>query len=381
MSGVFISYRHSDSWDKSHQLYKDLANALGDEKLFIDAVKIEPGANFAQVINEKVGFCDALIAVIGSDWLSISDEQHRRRIDDPEDWVRLEITSALERGIPVIQVLVDGAAPLEAKQLPQDLVKLSTLQAQKISSEHYEQDMERLLAVLNKIIQPANSMTIWVSLLTRGYKAMDPLDLHRPETLRQSLRFLAYMILIVDILHLPVIPIKAADTISTGFLFAAYFVNNYIEWLAAGIILHFMMRTFGGKSTFQKSITAFCFLSAYLPLFSLSLAPVWALPEIVLKDAGSITFTPETSVETLLEIAQQLGVYGIAKFAVSFILATVILILMLKTMFSALRTLHRLCFGRTVLAFFFSMLIYLTFLFMFYLPLISGVFKAFERAA
>ncbi len=79
----------------------------------VDAIK--PGVNFVETVRLAIGECDGLVAIIGSDWLQVSDATGARRLDDPTDLVRLEIATALERGIPVIPVLVQGARmPREA---------------------------------------------------------------------------------------------------------------------------------------------------------------------------------------------------------------------------------------------------------------------------
>ena len=81
MAGIFISYRRDDTSTEAHELFRRLGDAFGRDKVFIDVETLEPGADFAQVIDEKVGFCDALVAVIGERWVSMTDERGRRRID------------------------------------------------------------------------------------------------------------------------------------------------------------------------------------------------------------------------------------------------------------------------------------------------------------
>ena len=80
---------------------------MGAENVFLDVDNIQPGSDFVQVLTESVGACDALVAVIGRRW--ITDENNRRRLDDPQDFVRIEIETALQRGVRVFPVLVDSA--------------------------------------------------------------------------------------------------------------------------------------------------------------------------------------------------------------------------------------------------------------------------------
>ena len=108
------------------------------------------GDDFAEVITHKVGSCDVLLALIGNQWLTITDEHGRRRLDDPHDFVRLEVEAALARNIRVIPILVDKANMPTAEELPDSLDRLARRQALELSSVHFEHDIGRLLAVLDK---------------------------------------------------------------------------------------------------------------------------------------------------------------------------------------------------------------------------------------
>jgi len=89
--------------------------------VFIDVASIEPGVDFAEVITRAVGSCDVLLAVIGPGWLTAPDEAGQRRLDDPDDLVRLEVEAALARDVRVIPVLVEDATMPRRKDLPEDL--------------------------------------------------------------------------------------------------------------------------------------------------------------------------------------------------------------------------------------------------------------------
>ena len=92
------------------------------------------------MITGAVGSCDVLAALIGTDWLTITDEQGRRRLDDPDDFVRLEIEAALTRSVRVIPILVDGATMPRADALPDSLAKLVRRQALELSPSRFEID-------------------------------------------------------------------------------------------------------------------------------------------------------------------------------------------------------------------------------------------------
>lgn len=117
---LFVSYRREDSADATGRLCDRLAESFGRETVFRDVDSIPLGVDFRRHIEEKVGACRVLLAVIGRHWLT-AGEPERRRLDDPGDYVRIEIESALRRGVPVIPVLVGGARMPAAEDLPESL--------------------------------------------------------------------------------------------------------------------------------------------------------------------------------------------------------------------------------------------------------------------
>ncbi len=117
-SGIFVSYRREDSAYPAGWLFDRLAEHFGRARVFKDDDSIDPGENFAEVIATAVSSCAALVAVIGGLWLTAADEDGRRRLDDPEDFVRVEIETALARGVRVFPVLVNGASMPRSADLP-----------------------------------------------------------------------------------------------------------------------------------------------------------------------------------------------------------------------------------------------------------------------
>jgi hypothetical protein len=131
--GIFISYRRGDAPAYAGRLYDQLAERFGDENVFMDVDTIEPGADFVARIEDAVGSAAALLVVMGRGWVDAKDELGRRRLDDPEDFVRLEVASALQRNVRVIPVLVGGATMPESEQLPAVLASLSRRNALLVS--------------------------------------------------------------------------------------------------------------------------------------------------------------------------------------------------------------------------------------------------------
>jgi TIR domain-containing protein len=149
--GIFISYRRSDSVGHAGRLYDHLAARFGDGQVFMDVDQIGPGEDFVRVIEDAVGSCAVLLAVIGKDWLTSRDETGRR-LDNPNDLVRLELTTALARGVHVIPIFVQEARIPPAQELPEDLRPLLRRNAVELSDLHWRRDVDRLIGALEKII-------------------------------------------------------------------------------------------------------------------------------------------------------------------------------------------------------------------------------------
>ena len=115
MPKIFISYRRDDSGGRAGRLYDHLTAHFGQGQVFMDVDAIRPDLNFVEVVEQAVGVCDGLVAVIGQEWRGASDATGALRLEDPADLVRLEIAIALERDIRVIPVLVQGAQKSEVR--------------------------------------------------------------------------------------------------------------------------------------------------------------------------------------------------------------------------------------------------------------------------
>jgi hypothetical protein len=121
----------------------------------MDVDTIEPGVDFVETIEESVGSCDVLVAVIGNRWLTSSDREGERRINLPQDFVRLEIATALSRNVRVIPVLVDGASMPRATELPGELQLLVRRNALELSHNRFNADSERLITAIERALEKA----------------------------------------------------------------------------------------------------------------------------------------------------------------------------------------------------------------------------------
>src|SRR5581483_5670635 len=151
MPGIFISYRREDSSAYAGRLYDHLVNHFGKDNVFMDIDSIEPGMDFLEVVQNTVSSCDVLIAVIGTKWLVATDADGRR-LDHPEDLVRLEIATALNRNVRVIPLLVAGAHMPAIRELPEPLVPLARRNAVDIFDAAFLPSLNRLIEALEKVL-------------------------------------------------------------------------------------------------------------------------------------------------------------------------------------------------------------------------------------
>ena len=169
---IFINYRGDDASHAAGRLHERLSAHF---ETFMD-VDMDLGIDFVETIEKSVGSSDVLIAVIGKRWLTSSDEEGRRRLDNPEDLVRLEIATALKRGIRVIPVLVEGALMPRSDQLPDDLKALVRRNALEVSHISFRADTERMIAEVERALLTAAKQPVVE--LAREY---EEIRIHIPE--------------------------------------------------------------------------------------------------------------------------------------------------------------------------------------------------------
>lgn len=144
---VLLSYRRDSSASLCGRLYDRLVARWGADHVFRDIDSIAPGEAFAARIAESIGSCDAVVVLIGPHWLGARGDS-TRRIDDPADFVRIEVAQALAQGKRVIPVLHDGARMPEPAALPAAIAELAERNALEISDSHFGADVARLIAAV-----------------------------------------------------------------------------------------------------------------------------------------------------------------------------------------------------------------------------------------
>lgn len=155
MRSIFLSYRRDDTEGQAGRLYDALAARFGESAVFMDVSDIAPGRDFRWVIDEHVNTCGVLLALIGKHWLDAHGVDGKRRLDDAGDFVRLETVAALQRGIPVVPVLVHGARMPKADELPVELQPLAYRNGVELTHARWDSDVEVLVKALEPYVDTA----------------------------------------------------------------------------------------------------------------------------------------------------------------------------------------------------------------------------------
>ena len=155
---IFISYRRDDTEGEAGRLFDDLVRAFGDNSVFMDVTGINPGIDFRKAIDDNVATCGVLLAMIGPTWATITNSSGERRLDDPNDFVRLEIGSApWRRNIAVIPVLVHDAKMPRPDQLPENLKNLAYRNSVEITHARWNSDVQLLTQALSQYVTATSS--------------------------------------------------------------------------------------------------------------------------------------------------------------------------------------------------------------------------------
>jgi len=153
MPKIFFCYRREDSTHQAGRIFDALAAHFGKHELFKDLDSMRPGQDFRRALSEQVEQCDTLLALIGDAWLNAADPAGGRRLDNPTDFVRIEIESALRRSIPVVPVLVGHAPVPEAGDLPEGMRELAFRHGIPVRPDpDFHNDVERLIRGINEVL-------------------------------------------------------------------------------------------------------------------------------------------------------------------------------------------------------------------------------------
>ena len=151
--GMFISYRRDESAGYTGRIADRFTEHFGKDRVFRDIDSIEPGLDFAEAIESAIGSSGVMLAVIGKNWLTATDAAGRKRLQDPHDYVRMEIAAALQRNMRVIPVLVQGASMPGTDELPEDLAPLTRRNAFELHDSSWGDDVGRLFSALERVLE------------------------------------------------------------------------------------------------------------------------------------------------------------------------------------------------------------------------------------
>jgi hypothetical protein len=156
---VFISYRRDESAGYAGRIADSFEEYFGEDKVFRDIDSLELGLDFSEAIERALESSEVLVAVIGKHWLTATDAAGQRRLENPDDYVRVEIATALKDNLRVIPVLVQGASMPSADEVPEDLAPLTRRNAFEIHDTAWRDDIRRLITAIERVINGTSVAT------------------------------------------------------------------------------------------------------------------------------------------------------------------------------------------------------------------------------
>lgn len=216
MSKVFISYRRADSVEWANRLYRHLSMRFGEDLIFQDVDDIHPGTNWLETIHSELHACQLFLILIGPHWLV--DQGGRRRLDDPGDILRMEVSQALASQGAIIPTLVGSAAMPLAEVLPDPLKPLALRQAISLKDESWIADVERLIERIRELILPTSRQiplhTAQQELYELQVQYFKHLDVENAEALKLAQKTQAYLNRVM-----PLYPQDGILKVTRGYLF------------------------------------------------------------------------------------------------------------------------------------------------------------------
>lgn len=154
---IFINYRRSDSAGHAGRLHDSLQLRCPDFDFFMDVDSIGFGDDFVDAVSDALAHCEVVIALIGKSWIDTTSAGGERRLDDPTDYVRVELEAALARGIRIVPALVQGAEMPAESGLPEHLKPLARRNALELSDTRWAYDVDRLAEVLTGLVKSSSA--------------------------------------------------------------------------------------------------------------------------------------------------------------------------------------------------------------------------------
>jgi hypothetical protein len=331
---IFISYRREENRYQARMIFNALQKT--NTNAFYDFDSIPLGQDFKKIIMDQVQKCDVLLALVGRSWATCLDPKTGlRRVDNADDFVRIEIGTALDRGIPVVPVLLDDASLPETNQLPNDLRSLFDRQAEFVSFRTFDDDVKRLITKLQiestQKLEPSDlasvqaeqplgdrvagynfmgaislpsfethtkiilewvqrQATIWLSVVKDPKEFIAGTDINSPKALGDSIQFLFFIIVCVTVLGLPLGIFLAREKI-TIFSLTSYSIGSTVVLLLRVLLftmaVHISAKVIGGKGSVSRTATSMFYAAAFLPMILLINYGDWAIND---PDTKAIAF-------------------------------------------------------------------------------------------
>jgi hypothetical protein len=312
LSNIFISYRREENKYQARMIFDAFQNSKVN--VFYDADSIPLGRDFRETIMAQVQKCDVLLALVGRNWAQCLDPKTKLpRLENADDFVRIEIGTALNRGIPVVPVLLDDAPLPETAQLPNDLRNLFDRQAEFIAFRTFDDDVKRLitkLAIKGRQEQEPSELTstvyqagdapplrnhaagynfmgravplpsfeiltrasgwvqrqatIWLSIVKNPKEFIAGTDIDSPKALGDSIQFLVFTCVCITLL-------SVALDIFIGARFSLMANVLYIVLLLVGVlfftlVVHFSAKAMDGKGSVSRTTTSMFYAAAFFPM-------------------------------------------------------------------------------------------------------------------
>lgn len=156
MKKIFIEYRREDTQETCGRIYDRLVASFGQDAIFKDVDSIPPGIDFKQHIQDVIPQCAVQLVVIGPMWLEVRDASGQRRLDDPNDNVRLEIEAALQHGVKMLPILVKNATMPREEEMPEPLSQLARVNAVSVRYDpDFDTDMRKVISWISQLLSSA----------------------------------------------------------------------------------------------------------------------------------------------------------------------------------------------------------------------------------
>jgi TIR domain len=307
---IFISYRRDDNKYQALRIFDAFQKT--DVRAFYDTDSIPLGRDFRKVIMAQVQECDVLLALVGRNWAECLDPKTGlRRLENPDDFVRIEIGTALNRGIPVVPVILDDAPIPGTHQLPKELSNLFDMQAEFISFRTFDDDVKRLItklkikstqklepskptsalqtgdpplgvaSVLADIPQPSlatptkiswwvqRQAAIWFSVLKNPREFVAGTDIDSQQALGNSIQFLFFIVVCSIVIKWPRDLFIGHLSIFNPTYYFMQTVLLFLQMLIFSFAVHFSAKAMGGRGSVSRTMTSMFYAAGLFPIFVL----------------------------------------------------------------------------------------------------------------